>query len=284
MDESPVADYDSQPRRVNDSMSLLNHLMTHTLDEDYAYVAERRGGDPKPPSKQGFVGLVVATVAFGLMLAVAAIQTDRSQPALDEERARLIERIHAQSDSFDQLRARSDELSADVQGLEVDVDELTERGAQVGQEAERLGIVTGAVPAQGPGMVVTVDDANGSGDHQGQVLDSDLRTLVNGLWVAGAEAISINGERITSRTAIGSANRAITVNFTSLRAPYVVRAIGDPDTIEARLFESSAGQVWLDLETNFGLGFDTETVDSLTIPARGVGRLRYAADAPEVLQ
>ncbi|HET7327170.1 MAG TPA: DUF881 domain-containing protein [Nocardioidaceae bacterium] len=287
MQGPPIAEYDHPPGADSgraDSMSLLNHLMRNTLDEDYAYVAEQRGAASEPPRRKGYVGLVVATVVFGLMLAVAAIQTDRSRPALEEERAGLIERIHEQSDDFDQLRAQSAELTLDVRALQADVDELTERGARVSGRAEQLGVVTGTFPAVGPGMVVTVDDAAESAGHQGQVLDSDLRTLVNGLWVAGAEAISINGQRITSRTAIGSANRAITVNFRSLQPPYVVRAIGDPNTLEARFFETAAGQTWLDLEANFGLQFDTETVDSLTVPARNAGQLRYADDTPQVTQ
>ena len=286
MDGPPIAEYDSPPGRrrrrgpADASMSLLNDLMTHTVDEDYSFVAHRR----PPVSRRSHLATALVAAVFGLILAVAAVQTDLSRPALEEERAGLIERIHAQGDNFDELERRSGVLAADVRGLQADVDRLTTQGEQVGQRAERLGVVTGSVPVGGPGLVVTVDDAGPAAGHQGQVLDGDLRTLVNGLWVAGAEAVSVNGQRVTSRTAIGSANRAITVNFRSLRAPYVVCAIGDPDTIEARFFETAAGQAWLDLEANFGLGFETETDPSLTIPARGVGQLRYAAGGPEVPQ
>jgi uncharacterized protein YlxW (UPF0749 family) len=46
-----------------------------------------------------------------------------------------------------------------------------------------------------------------------------------------------------------------------------VTAIGDPDTLEASFAETPGGQAWFDLETNYGIKFDTETVDELTLPA-----------------
>ena len=68
--------------------------------------------------------------------------------------------------------------------------------------ANRRGLQTGAVAVTGPGVRMVVNDApNASADAE-FVLDKDLRNIVNGLWQAGAEAISINGQRITTRSAI----------------------------------------------------------------------------------
>ena len=57
----------------------------------------------------------------------------------------------------------------------------------------------------------------------GRVLDRDLQELVNGLWAAGAEAVSVDGQRLTARTAIRSAGEAVLVDFRPLSPPYVVR-------------------------------------------------------------
>jgi len=284
MQASPIADYGVQQRRPDASMSLLNDLMTNTLDEDYAEVAQRRGQPDRQPRRAGYVGLATAMVLFGLLMAVAAVQTDRTRPALEEERVELIERIRASGAEIDELRAVTSDLSSDVTQLEDEMDALQGREQEVTQRVQRLGVAAGTVPVTGPGIEVIVDDAEDSAGSQGQVLDSDLRSLVNGLWLAGAEAISINGERITSRTAIGSANKAITINFRSLRGPYVVRAVGDPSTMEALFFETPAGQSLSNLESTLGLRFETDTVQSMRIPAREVGRLRFAGDAPEVAQ
>ena len=76
-----------------------------------------------------------------------------------------------------------------------------------------------------------------------RVLDIDLQVLANGLWQAGAEAVSINGHRLSDLTAIRSAGDAITVDYRSLTRPYRVEAIGDPRTLQARFVESAGGAV-----------------------------------------
>ncbi len=107
------------------------------------------------------------------------------------------------------------------------------------------------------------------------MLDTDLQQLVNGLWEAGAEAISLNGQRLTNLSTIRLAGEAITVNAHSLRRPYVVLAIGNKDTLPARFAETSSGQAWLDLQREVGLRLNITPVSSLRLPAAEVS-LRYA--------
>ena len=63
----------------------------------------------------------------------------------------------------------------------------------------------------------------------------DLLSILNELNVAGAEAISINGERLVSQSAIRCSGSVVTVNDTKVAAPFVITAIGDPDLLEAAL-------------------------------------------------
>ena len=75
---------------------------------------------------------------------------------------------------------------------------------------------------------MVVDDAPDTTDDKQRVLDLDLQKLVNGLWQVGAEAISINGQRLTSLSAIRDAGSSITVNFVvPARALHRARPIGD---------------------------------------------------------
>jgi uncharacterized protein YlxW (UPF0749 family) len=108
------------------------------------------------------------------------------------------------------------------------------------------------------------------------LLDVDLQQLVNGLWTAGAEAISVNGHRLTSLTAIRSAGSAITVDYTSLTPPYTVLAIGETATMPARFAQSSGGQWVQYLVSNFGVRLAITTEDSLLVPADATIALRYA--------
>jgi uncharacterized protein YlxW (UPF0749 family) len=249
------------------SMSLLNHLLSHPVDEDYAPVAARRRAGTREHTPGGVAGLLAVLVVFGLLLVTMALQANRAAPAVEEERAQLIQRIDDESEEVEAMRATADRLEADVALLE---DRLLSR-SQVGQRLQarrqRLGMLTGSLPVTGPGIVITVDDSPDAGAEQaGQVLDTDLQKLVNALWVAGAEAVSVNGQRITSRTAIRGAGSAITVNYRSLTRPYVLRAIGNPDTLPARLLETEGGRAWLDLQVNFGIEFVTETRSRIVVP------------------
>ena len=73
----------------------------------------------------------------------------------------------------------------------------------------------------------------------------DLQIIVNGLWGAGAEAIAINGQRLSSTAAIRFAGQAIIVDFRPLARPYVITALGDPQGMQ-QIFEPSFAGVYLD--------------------------------------
>ena len=132
-------------------------------------------------------------------------------------------------------------------------------------------------------MRVVVDDAPGATTAKEQVLDQDLQKLVNALWLVGAEAIAVNGQRLTALSAIRQAGTAITVNFVSLRRPYTVFAIGNRNQMSARLLETDGGKMWLTLRANLGLRFDVDTEESMTLPASKRLDLRYARE-PERLK
>jgi uncharacterized protein YlxW (UPF0749 family) len=271
---SPTAKVQRPP---DESMSLLNNLLTHTLDEDYAPAAQRRRESGEEHTPAGAVGLMAVLVVFGLLIVTMVLQTNRAAPAVEEEREQLIVRIHEESEEVEALRQQADSLQAGVARLEDDVLSRSQTGQLLQARRTRLGVISGTVPVTGPGIVITVDDApDAVNQEEGQVLDTDLQKLVNALWVAGAEAVSIDNQRISSRTAIRGAGSAITVNYRSLTRPYVVRAIGDPDTLPARLLETEGGRAWLDLQVNFGVEFTTETRESVTVPAGVPSPTRFA--------
>ena len=87
--------------------------------------------------------------------------------------------------------------------------------------------------------------------------------------------MALNGERLTNLSTIRLAGGAITVNSRSLRRPYVVTAIGNPNTLPARFAETSSGQAWLDLQREVGLRLKIKAAYSLTLPGADVS-LRFA--------
>jgi uncharacterized protein YlxW (UPF0749 family) len=107
------------------------------------------------------------------------------------------------------------------------------------------------------------------------VLDRDVAMVVNGLWVAGAEAVSVNGQPLTSLSAIRTAGSAILVDYRPLTRPYVVSAIGGP-TLESQFATGSAGASLRTLHDAYGIRYGVEGVQDLTLPAASGLTLRYA--------
>ena len=256
-------------------MDLLNQIVREPLDPDYALVAAR--GEPRPTNRGA---LVVVAVLIGVMFAVATVQTTRSAPALETERAELINRVQAGEQAQDQLRVRSAELSTEIDRLRTSALGDDDQAVLLRAQIERLGPVVGTVAVTGPGMVIEVDDAPaGTTNARDRVLDVDLQILANGLWQAGAEAVAINGHRLSSLTAIRSAGDAITVDFRSLTRPYRVEAIGDSRTLPARFAETAAGAWWHELAANRQMGYETSTAQSLVLAADPGLVLRHARRA-----
>ena len=264
-------------------MGLLNYITATSLDEDYAHVSERRRGGASPrKASPGAVGVVVLAL-FGTLVATAGVQTARNADESASSRDALVAQVNARRAELSDKRAQVVSLTRSVAALQDNNLAAKTQGRAVRSRLSRLGVTTGAVPATGPGIRVVVNDAPGATEDNQQVLDQDLQRLVNALWLVGAEAVAINGQRVTNLTAIRQAGTAITVNFVSLRRPYTVSAIGNQNQMGARLLDTDGGRTWQTLRANFGLQFDVDSEDSMTLPAARQFNLRYARQ-PERLR
>ena len=257
---------------------LLDRITAFSLDEDYAHASRRDdvGAHAGPRSRRSQATALVVLALFGVLIVTAAVQTSRNAVSAAQDRDELITQIQARSADVESTRERIQSVRREVEQLKARYFAATSEGQAVSNRLARLGTNTGSLPVAGPGVRVVVDDAPNASSAQQEVLDKDLQKLVNGLWASGAEAISINGQRLTNLSAIRHAGSAITVNYRSLARPYVVSAIGDPNSIPARFVESDHGAEWLDLQATFGLRFDMTSEENLTLPAATRLDLRYA--------
>ena len=266
-------------------MGLLNYITATSLDEDYAHASERRSREQAGESDpaRGFVrrrtghGTALVVLAlFGVLVATAFLQTARTADDAAVRHDELVKQVLARRDQLQQQRARAAELRAENDSLQNIYLQATAEGRSLQDRLERLGLATGADPAQGPGVRVVVDDGPSSAGEDAEVLDVDLQKLVNGLWLSGAEAIAVNGERLTALSAIRLAGPVITVNYERISGPYTVTAIGDPATMATAFVDTPGGQWWLDLRALYGVQFRIDRAESLTLPASRRVDLRHA--------
>jgi uncharacterized protein YlxW (UPF0749 family) len=282
---------DTTPTRTPDAppsppppprMGLLDHITATSLDADYAHVSERPGSPSPRRGRPGFLGLVVLAV-FGVLVATSALQTSRTADESASSRATLITQVNARKAQVAAQRDTVARLTRSVNALQDTDLDATNEGRALRTRLERLELAAARVPVRGEGIRVVVDDAPGATTDKETVLDKDLQQLVNALWLVGAEAVSVNGHRLTNLTAIRQAGSAITVNFRSLERPYTVEAVGDRGQMGARLLDTEGGRTWLTLRASFGLRFDVSTVRSMTLPAGPARPLRFARQ-PERLK
>ena len=110
-------------------------------------------------------------------------------------------------------------------------------------ELQKVKILAGLTPVKGPGVVISLKDSERqtgsllrtSEVTKGIIHDIDLQAVVHELFASGAEAVSVNGQRVVGRTAIRCVGPTIQINSVPISVPFIVRAIGNRDTLFAGL-------------------------------------------------
>jgi uncharacterized protein YlxW (UPF0749 family) len=276
------------PRRVDASMTLLTEVMQRPLDPGYAAAAAaKRAGGSGHRRPSVLVATLLVAVLCGAVSAAAVRELRTPQPGVVQARKSLERQVALRDAAADRLQSSNEQLRVWIAGQQATA--LAAGGSNgLAQRSRDQGVLTGELSASGPGLALTLDDAEGvdasggsdpradAGSDQGRVLDRDLQIVVNGLWAAGAEAISVNGERLTALSAIRSAGQAILVDFRPLSPPYVVQAIGNAATMQANFAADMSGPYLQSLTSNYGIRAGIEAKGALTLPAAGSLSLHYA--------
>lgn len=235
--------------RPDASMVLLDEVMHRPLDPGYAEAAERRASGTEP--RRTFLGqaiIVLIAVALGAVTATAAAVLRAPAPEVLSARVLLEEEIG-------QRQAAADQLADQLDALDLEIDELqsaalSETFPDLLATTRRDAAVAGTVAVSGPGIELVVADAvtvpGADAERGSRVQDYDLQIVVNALWSAGAEAITVNGTRLTTTSAIRSAGDAILVDLIGLASPYTIAAVGDPQALTVG-FARSVGQQQLSI-------------------------------------
>lgn len=265
---------------------LLALITEEALERDYQMVARRRAqqvGSPGPARGWlgGSAGVVVVVVVFGFMVTLAAVQTSRNADVTSASRAGLIDRIQTRRAAVQKLQQEISDLRDANSMADNALITLNNTVNERENTATKLGADTGFTPVAGEGIRIQLDNAPFSDPDTEHIRDSDLALLVNALWSAGAEAIEVNGQRVSARTAIRNSGTAIEVNSTGIAPPYVVQAIGNVNTLSSRLVETDSGAAFGVLAGDYGWSYDVDNVDELRLPA-APARLRQLRSAEQV--
>ena len=167
----------------------------------------------------------------------------------------------------------SDEIGVKQEGirsLENTFSTKEEAHADLVEEAKDLRLLLGVIPATGPGIKVTLKDAeydptlHNPNDYI--VHESHIFTVVNELRISGAQGISINGQRITANSFIKCTGPVITVDGKTFPAPFVIEAIGETDVLDSALHLKGGVIDWL-IQDNIVV--NTEKMKDVQLAALG---------------
>ena len=226
------------------------------------------------------VTLSVALLALGFLVAAQIASEGPRVRYSTEERTPLIETalgLQTQQEAFQAeivgLRQRIATLEAQGSG---DADELRRLYGQL--EAARL--AAGLIDVSGPGVAFRFQD--GTAGVDGLVTARDVRVLIQELWLAGAEGIAVNDERIVGTSAVLDIGGSILVNSAYLAPPYTVSAIGPPDLYERMLASASFVQFVQGRIERAGIGLLVAEHERIDLQAfAGTVNVRYAAPVEE---
>ena len=169
------------------------------------------------------------------------------------------------------LKGEAADMRARLDAIQGQAAALSGEGLSLEADIARLRTAAGLSPRSGPGVVVTLDDGRIPATAPRQNIElaivhsSDITDVLNVGWRAGAEAISVNGERITASSACVGA--VIQINGTLLSPPFVVNIVGPVDALLRSFGDPSELRDVKKRREAFGLGFQVARPAAVDVPA-----------------
>lgn len=242
------------------------------------------GGEGAAPSaavRSGFA------LALGLLAAILFVSARTEAPTDHErigERVELAQLIRAEQARAEELKGRVEELSSRVERYEQS-GPSEEETSSLHAQIEGVAVPAAMTAVRGPGLVVSLNDSSlepsRDDDPNDLVIhEQDLHAVINALWAGGAEALSVNGERVLATSAVRCVGSVLLLHGRTYSPPYVLRAVGDQESLTTALDRDHAVQQFAAAARRYQLGFDIRSDDALLLPAyAGTASLQFARPA-----
>lgn len=196
--------------------------------------------------------------------------------------------VQQATEEVDRLQAERAALAEEVEALTA---ELNDTGATpIQDQVRQLEVPAGLGAMQGPALTVTLDDAP-SDQVAGPDVDpnflvvhqQDIQAVVNAMWAGGAEAMTVQGQRVISTTAIKCVGSTVVLHGVPYSPPYVITAVGDPAAMLAAISSNPYIESYRTWVEPYNLGWDVEVRSDVELPPyKGTLDLDYARPAGAV--
>jgi uncharacterized protein YlxW (UPF0749 family) len=241
-----------------------------------ARAAQRRRDRNRGPVARTLTAAICAVAGLMIMISAVHAQGTDLRPARNTD---LVSLISSQSRHNTELARQLTTLRKEVDGLAARADEESDLGPEIGRGSRRVGLTA----VSGAGVTVVLDDAPASVAANGiepdllVVHQQDIQAVVNALWSGGAEAMTIQGQRVISTTAVKCVGNTVVLHGIPYSPPYEISAIGDPVRLHNALAASEPIQIYQQYVDAYGLVFREKSESELEFPAHeGSLKLAYA--------
>lgn len=212
--------------------------------------------------------LALALLALGFLIAAQLAAEGPRVRYTTQERSTLVETALGQQAEQADLKTRILDLRAQISELEGQGPGADASVRQLNADLEAARIAAGLVSLQGPGIVFRLEDSGAPGvDADALVTAHDVRVIVDELWLAGAEAIAVNGERVTVSTAFLDIGDSVLANSAYLAPPYTIAAIGPPDLYDRIRASASFQALVANRIDGAGLQLSVAQLGDVDVPA-----------------
>ena len=217
-------------------------------------------------------------MAFVIGLALAwQLKGPRASPPIGytpgDPRDRIVNTIEQLETEQSALKSEIARLRAELASFQFQAAANTDRLQRLNEELDAQRAAAGLTAVRGPGIAVTLDDGSvrnmpaSSDPNVYLVHEFDVRDVINVLWLAGAEAVAVNDERVVGNTSVYCVGSTVMVNATRLSPPYVIRAIGEPGVLMETLRNPSYLSSLRQKAERYGIKFQVTQVSKMTLPA-----------------
>jgi uncharacterized protein YlxW (UPF0749 family) len=227
------------------------------------------------------VTLGAALLGLGFLIAAQLASEGPRIRYTSLERTPLVETALDLQDQQEGLKDQVLLVRGEIQALEAAGNGGTAVTRALNDELQQARLGAGLIALRGPGIVFDLTDSsvpipNDANEADYLVSGQDVLTMVEELWLAGAEAVAVNGERVTVATAVVDIGGSVLVNSAYVAPPYRISAIG-PATMYDRLLASTGFVDFIrGRQETFGIGVSYAILDEVELPAyAGTATLRY---------
>lgn len=231
-------------------------------------------------------------IIFVMALVLGTLFTVHMKQNFEEYTEVSLKSIHMINTEIENHNTQISDLRKNIEKKKEEIERykktIKDKGSTSGileEEIDNMKFLAGMKDVQGPGIIVTISDSIKDISYDDNineflVHDIDVQRLVNDLKIAGAEAISVSGQRVLFNSEIECNGPTIKINDKTYAIPFVIKAIGDPKVLNAAI--NAPGTYGYKLKDVFELEIDTRISNFLLIPKyKGDIEFKYAKPAEE---